>query len=74
MEKNVAKTNPQERMVNICREADKLQITQDLAINVANSFTAANVMLALRNNDRPSCRKVFSSACRAKVWFQNGQK
>ena len=48
MEKNVAKTNPQERMVNICREADKLQITQDLAINVANSFTAANVMLALR--------------------------
>lgn len=48
MEKNVAKQNPQERMVNICREADKLQITQDLAINVANSFTAANVMLALR--------------------------
>ena len=48
MEKNVSKTNPQERMVNICREADKLQITQDLAINVANSFTAANVMLALR--------------------------
>ena len=44
----VVKTNPQERMVNICREADKLQITQDLAINVANSFTAANVMLALR--------------------------
>lgn len=48
MDKNVAKQNPQERMVNICREADKLQITQDLAINVANSFTAANVMLALR--------------------------
>ncbi len=48
MEKNVVKQNPQERMVNICREADKLQITQDLAINVANSFTAANVMLALR--------------------------
>ena len=48
MEKNVSKSNPQERMVNICREADKLQITQDLAINVANSFTAANVMLALR--------------------------
>ena len=47
MEK-VVKQNPQERMVNICREADKLQITQDLAINVANSFTAANVMLALR--------------------------
>lgn len=44
----VVKQNPQERMVNICREADKLQITQDLAINVANSFTAANVMLALR--------------------------
>ena len=48
MENKVVKTNPQERMVNICREADKLQITQDLAINVANSFTAANVMLALR--------------------------
>lgn len=44
----VVKQNAQERMVNICREADKLQITQDLAINVANSFTAANVMLALR--------------------------